>query len=224
MRDVVDVEQCAMMVRQTAEEDEAISITPAEESRFKCEQLYDATVANELKKVEQLIKEVADEGGNINWQHPMFGKGKDTALIAATANSRTDIMRMLIESGANVDTQNESGVTALMKACIHGFASLAEMLVEAGADQNLQTKYGDTAQSLAEKNGHSLLINLFQKTGSISPPVVTQSITITTTTAEDPPPSPLRGKLSPSQANQMTHFRNMPTDNSGAPVSAQTGN
>lgn len=47
-----------------------------------------------------------------------------------------EVVRILIESGANVEEQNENGHTALMEAASAGHVTVAQILLEAGAGIN----------------------------------------------------------------------------------------
>jgi ankyrin repeat protein len=82
-----------------------------------------------------------------------------TALIAAacecaiaTMNSTYDIVRMLLEKGANANSQTSDGTTALMKAAAgFGEVAIVELLLDYGADPAAKNKQGDTALTLAMK-------------------------------------------------------------------------
>ena len=51
----------------------------------------------------------------------------------------------LIQTGVDVNIQDENGMTALMMACEGGCVALVEQLINAGADVNIQNIFGNTA-------------------------------------------------------------------------------
>ena len=52
-----------------------------------------------------------------------------TALMLAVSHGRTDMVRMLLQAGADVNTQDEDGSTALMCASEHGHTDIVKMLL-----------------------------------------------------------------------------------------------
>ena len=49
-------------------------------------------------------------------------------------NERTDIARLLVAKGADVEVRNAYGATPLITACAVGFFSVVRVLLDAGAD------------------------------------------------------------------------------------------
>lgn len=58
----------------------------------------------------------------------LFKHGQ-TALMLAVSHGRFDTTRMLLESGAGVNIQDEDGSTALMCAAEHGHKEIVKMLL-----------------------------------------------------------------------------------------------
>ena len=54
--------------------------------------------------------------------------------MAAVENEHIWLVMFLVNSGANMDLQDELGVTALMKAIAKGNKKIVSILVDAGAD------------------------------------------------------------------------------------------
>jgi ankyrin repeat protein len=52
-----------------------------------------------------------------------------TALMLAASRDRGDIVRMLLDAGADVNAQDDDGSTALMCASEHGFIDIVRMLL-----------------------------------------------------------------------------------------------
>ena len=67
---------------------------------------------------------------------------------------------MLIEHGADVNHQNDSGETALILACERGDESLAQHLIENGANVNVSKSRGATPLSIALDNKNMGLANI----------------------------------------------------------------
>jgi ankyrin repeat protein len=103
-------------------------------------------------------------GPSIDWSNPVI-EDETTARINYVSdmpyysNSNDIKMRqaqigiLLLDSGINVNQQNNSGWTVLHFACASYPAGPQETLIERGADQNLKTNFGRTsADILALKN------------------------------------------------------------------------
>ena len=91
----------------------------------------------------QLIKLVVNQKNELEW----------TPLMIACRNSATysniETVKILLENGADIDSQNNSKFTALIFACGHvdGDSNIetVELLLENKANVNLVDVYGDTA-------------------------------------------------------------------------------
>jgi serine/threonine-protein phosphatase 6 regulatory ankyrin repeat subunit B len=46
-----------------------------------------------------------------------------------------DVVRLLIDAGADVNAKSNEGFTALMMASQHGHSNIAQMLIDAGANE-----------------------------------------------------------------------------------------
>ena len=79
-------------------------------------------------------------------------------LMAAVGMSpiadRDDVVDVLIEAGANVNTTTRSGQTPLIKAAECGYLNMVECLLAAGADANLRDKADKTALDYAREALH----------------------------------------------------------------------
>jgi hypothetical protein len=101
--------------------------------------------------------------------------GRKTPLFLALDNGREDIVRLLVESGANLDVGDAGGNTALMVAAKKGNGSLAEFLLKRGASTRLVNRDGETAlMQASDLIMAKMLVNLgadpFQKSaGGESP-------------------------------------------------------
>lgn len=72
------------------------------------------------------------------------------------------VMRLLLEHGAAVNTQDCHGDTPLLQCAECGFTEGARLLLEHGADPTLRNKNGNSPLELAEQNGHSEIAELLR--------------------------------------------------------------
>ncbi len=86
-------------------------------------------------------KQNYDEDGN-------YAK-KYTPLMVASTIGDINIVKKLIDFGANINFQNSQGYTALMWASINKKTEIVKELISAGADMTLQNKEGKTALDLS---------------------------------------------------------------------------
>jgi len=62
-------------------------------------------------------------------------------------------MRMLLNSGVDIEQKNYAEWTTLQTACYYGYSEAVKLLVEHGADITARTPSGSTCLILAAKNG-----------------------------------------------------------------------
>lgn len=78
-------------------------------------------------------------------------KGGVTALMVATREGSLEIMKMLLDGGADINQQSGNGSTSLLIAVQNGNADTARLLLERGADVNIATAKGWTPLFMAVK-------------------------------------------------------------------------
>ncbi len=81
-----------------------------------------------------------------------------TALIWAATKGHTEVVKALIEAGANLNAQDKNGYTALIWATREGRAEVVEALIDAKADLNAQDYEGKTALILAARKGRTEVV------------------------------------------------------------------
>ena len=99
-----------------------------------------------------LLKKGADPNRAAN--NPL----KVNALHAAVSKNSYDTVAMLIEYGANVNQEQQSGIIPLHAAAHNGNLDLVKLLITNGADKNLKSDDGKDVISYAEENNHLELI------------------------------------------------------------------
>jgi ankyrin repeat protein len=111
------------------------------------------------KVVDLLIK----CGGQIE---AMDGNG-NTALIKAVANEkRVEIVRRLLEAGANVNASNNHGVTALMVAAKGGSEQMVQALLDKRPNLEARSDDGESALLIASREGFTSIVQLLLECGA----------------------------------------------------------
>ncbi|GFT78303.1 ANK_REP_REGION domain-containing protein [Nephila pilipes] len=130
---------------------------------------------NELKKLEQerySIKHVMHEydqwkkcGFDVNY----FFKdsSKEFTLLHFAANfGDTNVTKLLLEEGANIDIKDQNKNTSLHLAASNGHTDIVKLLMEKGSDLSVVNKEGNTSLHLAASNGHTDIAKLLLEKGS----------------------------------------------------------
>jgi len=107
--------------------------------------LYQAIRANDLKQLATLVRGPAE--ANTKDAHA------ETPLMYAATVGSADAIRLLLDRGAEVNAQSESGATALIWSATD--LAKVRLLLEHGADPKLATKRGRTALLIAALSDHS---------------------------------------------------------------------
>jgi serine/threonine-protein phosphatase 6 regulatory ankyrin repeat subunit B len=89
----------------------------------------------------------------------------ETFLMLAARSGSTEMVRFLIDHGAEVSGMDDLGYTALMVASQEGHASVVEFLVDRGADVNAGWP-SETALSVAEASGREDVVSLLLSRGA----------------------------------------------------------
>ena len=82
------------------------------------------------------------------------------SLCTAAENGQIDVVRSLLEQGADVDEMDSLRQTALAVASINGKLQVAELLIEHGADVNSRDADGWTPLHMASQYGHLDVVRL----------------------------------------------------------------
>ena len=90
----------------------------------------------------------------------------DTLLYMAVQNSCIEIVKMLIEVGADVDKADKGGRTPLYWAAFNGRTEIAKMLIEAKADVNKANIYGQTLLYRAVWHDYTEIVKMLIKAGA----------------------------------------------------------
>jgi ankyrin repeat protein len=92
--------------------------------------LFEAAQRGDIALVEELLREGAD---------PSTHSGSAAPLVIAADKGHIDIVRLLIQAGANINDDQSFYPTALICASIRGYAPIVRLLLDAGADTSLHS-------------------------------------------------------------------------------------
>lgn len=75
------------------------------------------------------------------------------SYLNETRTENMEIVKVLAESGADINSRDNNGFTGLMQAAATGNNALADMLISLGANKALTDPYGKTARDIAYEFG-----------------------------------------------------------------------
>lgn len=85
-----------------------------------------------------------------------------TPLIYAATTGKTDVIKILIDNHAYIDSSSPNGVTSLMMAIRGGHVSAVRLLIEEDADVRVKNDAGETALDWAERAKNAEMIRLIR--------------------------------------------------------------
>lgn len=120
--------------------------------------LFRAVTHGKVRSVTSLL----ESGVSVNIQDELLQTPLIKALSIQKDDVRTHIVRLLLNHGAIVDTQDVKGKTALMYAAQgHGRENIVRLLIRTGTcDPNLQDEEGNTALIYASSTGNASVIRI----------------------------------------------------------------
>ena len=93
-------------------------------------------------------------------------KGDCTPLMEASSGGYIDIVRLLLEHTADVNSQSQAGNTALIYACCGGYEDVVEVLLNHGADIEAHNENGHTPLMEAASGGHVSVAKMLLERGA----------------------------------------------------------
>ena len=93
----------------------------------------------------------------------IVGRNRGTALKCAAANNRTEVVRCLLEKGANIDQKDFNGWTALHHAFHGNSPDVIKMLLQLGATRDIKSRYGETPIDVARGLTHEEAVRLLEQ-------------------------------------------------------------
>lgn len=104
-----------------------------------------------------------DHGAGINTHSNEF---KESALTLACYKGHLDMVRFLLEAGADQEHKTDEMHTALMEASMDGHVEVARLLLDSGAQVNMPTDSFESPLTLAACGGHVDLAMLLIERGA----------------------------------------------------------
>ena len=106
---------------------------------------------------DETVKSLIAEGTDV---HAINVRGQ-TPLHLAAMTDNVDVVRMLINGGADIDVVDPgNNIRPLHNAATNGCTNVCEFLLKHGADMDAQTATGNTALHLAAENRHVDVVSL----------------------------------------------------------------
>jgi len=112
-------------------------------------ELDQAVMGNDVEAVKELLRRDV----HINARN----------MRVAVRNGYTEIVRLLIEKGADVNIQAFDKSTPLMEAVFICNIEITRLLINGGAEITISNNAGETAISLAERKGRPEMIHLLKE-------------------------------------------------------------
>jgi ankyrin repeat protein len=138
------------------------AVGPSTRKRLdQARQIWDAAHAGDVTQVEALLGDGADANARCTARG-----GLPTALITAAFGGHTDLVRFLLERGADPEIPNGQGRTALMLAADQGHADAVTLLLEKGARPERQDYMGQTALHIAGWQGYTSAVKALLRGGA----------------------------------------------------------
>lgn len=83
-----------------------------------------------------------------------------TVLMLASQEGHTEMVRFLLNKGAQVNLQKRNGMSALMLASKRGHTGVVSLLLENGAHVNMQNTNGVSSLMVASEEGHAEVVKM----------------------------------------------------------------
>ncbi len=85
---------------------------------------------------------------------------KVAVINAAAASRNSEVVKLVLQAGANPDARQQAGYTALHSAAVNNTVEMVSALLSAGADPTIRTDAGQTPAEMAREKGHAQIAEM----------------------------------------------------------------
>ena len=116
----------------------------------------------------EILKDLRDAGDQLNDTMALTGSVQQKPLLGAVQLGHADVVKALLDLGANVNAGVRANLTALDRAVLANYVDIARMLIQRGADVNHVDDVGMTPLLYAASidYGDPAMIDLLIKSGA----------------------------------------------------------
>lgn len=115
---------------------------------------------------EEAAKTTGAQPGDSSSQAGATRPAPGPQIVEAASNGDAIMVTAIIDTGADVNTKSEFGVTPLMAASAKGHIDVVRVLLAQGADVSLKDKQGLTARTYAQNSNHKEIVEMLNAAGA----------------------------------------------------------
>ena len=97
---------------------------------------------------------------------PNINDAEELHLYEASANNNVELVRLLLDIGADINLANRDGETPLYVASLFGYVKMVRILAERGGNINKANKNGETPLHIASQNGQVEVVKILLEKGA----------------------------------------------------------
>jgi uncharacterized protein len=105
----------------------------------------------------EVVRMVGEDPGRLNAKAPLWHLDR-TPLMFSSQGGRVEVVRWLLDQGADIDESDRGGQTALCLACSAARPAVVKLLLERGADPAIADRLGWTPLMAASSQGHLVVL------------------------------------------------------------------
>jgi ankyrin repeat protein len=114
---------------------------------------------HDLKRVRLLIQ----YGADVN---VVTDQGNTPLLAACVGSMQSEVIRLLLDKGANPLAKNSRGETSLMRVALYGDTATAALLINRGVDVNLKNSNQETALFMCARTANNQMVSWLLRNGA----------------------------------------------------------